>query len=482
VNNITRVFLVGGGPGDPELISLKAVRAIQSADVILYDYLVHPSIVMMSESAELICVGKKKGAHSAKQEDINQRMVDLALAGKIVVRLKGGDPMIFGRSGEEVATLIEHNILFEIIPGITSAIAAPMYAGIPLTHRAMSHSVAFVTATRMNDIQNDAFPNADTLVIMMSLLRLSHIVTRLIELRGPDTPISIIQSGTYAKQRVITGTLATINAIQSVEGLVPPALLVVGSVVNKQWDWRSHLPLRHQRFVITRAGHQQSGLQRPLQQLGAEVFTLPLNRIMYRTTCLNGVDIASVTQVVFSSENGVVAFFKSMAKLGVDIRAFHQAKIRAVGHKTAQLLSQYGLCVQSIPGVTTMASMRVFLKGQLTANDHVLVPTSSEAVPVLNDLAQQGIRVTYITAYENQCPLPPVSPQWIYDSDTFIFMNAASVRRCHQWYSRIAHHNVVSIGPQTTVALRDIGVTSIIEAQVPSIDAIITAILTSKTG
>ena len=224
------VYLIGAGPGDPELITQKAIRVLASVDVILYDYLVHPNIVLKAKLAQKVCVGKKKGAHSTQQKDINQLLIDYAKEGKVVARLKGGDPMVFGRCGEEMQALKAEGIHYEVIPGITSAISVPTYAGIPITHRDHSHSVAFVTATRANDIENMAFPNADTLIIMMSLLRLSSIVKRLKELRPINTPIAIIESGTYADERVVVGTISTIESLQEKEQCQPPALIVVGDV------------------------------------------------------------------------------------------------------------------------------------------------------------------------------------------------------------------------------------------------------------
>ena len=238
-------------------------------------------------------------------------LIKYAKEGQVVARLKGGDPMIFGRCGEEMAALSAAGISYEIIPGITSAISAPTYAGIPITHRDCSHSVAFVTATRANDIENMTIPNADTLVMMMSLLRLSSIIARLKTLRDAATPVAIIESGTYASEKVLVGTIATIESLQETHQLKPPALIVVGEVVNlrNKFNWRDHLPLRHRRFVICRPNHQQSALADKLSVWGAEVLTLSLNRITPDPQHLKTVDLASVTMVIFTSENGVHAFF-----------------------------------------------------------------------------------------------------------------------------------------------------------------------------
>ena len=476
----TRVFLVGVGPGDPELITVKATRLIQTADVILYDYLVHPTIIMMAHDATCICVGKKKGAHSTTQSNINQMMVDLVRSGHTVVRLKGGDPMIFGRLGEEMAVLEQHGIRFEVVPGVTSAIAAPTYAGIPLTHRDASHSVAFVTATRANDIQNLMFPNADTLVILMALFRLDAIVQRMTTLRGADTPIAVIQSGTNADQRVVCGTVGTILLHQDIASLKPPALVVVGEVVTKRHHWRRHLPLVGGRLVVTRAVHQASPLTDALMMLGADVVQWPLNRIDYNDHALDGINMDHVTVMVFSSHNGVVGFVRALAKQSRDIRTLHTVTIVAIGAKTAQALQDYGIQPDIMPIEPTMMGIRDCLMDHLGPADHILVPTSNQSDRVLKSDQHMLARVTYVDAYNNTVPTSFDPHQWVQPSDQFIFMNAASVYRCYDRYPSLANHRVFSIGPSTTSALMTVGVRTPITADQASVDGIIRAILNHK--
>ena len=263
------VYLIGAGPGNPELLTIKAKRLLEMADVVLYDFLAHPNAVMLAKNAEKICVGKKKGVNSMKQDDIHQLMLDYSNKATHIVRLKGGDPMVFGRCGEEMAFLKQHNIPYEIVPGITSAIAAPTYAGIPITQRGVSQSVAFVTATREYDVQNMNIPTADTLVMMMSLLRLDTVVERLLETLPATTPIAIIESGTLANEKQLIGTLETIVSLQTSAQLKPPALLIVGDVaaLGSQFNWRDHLPLKNRRFVLFRALHQQSTFRDMLHRL-----------------------------------------------------------------------------------------------------------------------------------------------------------------------------------------------------------------------
>jgi uroporphyrinogen III methyltransferase/synthase len=472
----TQVYLIGAGAGDPELITQKACRALQLVDVVLYDYLVHPNIVMMATRAQKICVGKKKGAHSTQQPNINALLVSHAKKGHIVARLKGGDPMIFGRCGEEMAVLFSEGIPYEIIPGITSAISAPTYAGIPITHRDCSHSVAFVTATRANDIETIAFPNADTLVMMMSLLRLPSIIARLAEVRPLDTPVAIIESGTYASEKVVTGTLETIVALQESAQLKPPALIVVGKVVDlrSQCRWRNHLPLRHQRFVIFRPPHQQSALVDGLSLWGAEVVTLSLNHIVPAPDCLAPVDLTAITWLVFTSDNGVRAFFSGLLNKQCDIRSCKNARILAIGPKTKAALMAHGVTPDLMPEVATSDGVIATLKQTLSTRDHVLIPTSSEADDALLDLRTTGATVTKIVGYANHAPNDiQVMLDWIKQSDTMIFMNAASVKRLHAHYPKMSEHLAISIGPKTTAELQRCGVDQVLESKEASINGVI---------
>jgi uroporphyrinogen III methyltransferase/synthase len=471
----TAVYLVGAGPGDPELITQKAHRIIQLADVILYDYLVHPNLIMANDHAEKICVGKKKGRHSVTQTAINQRLVADARAGKCVVRLKGGDPMIFGRCAEEIDWLTAHQVPFEIIPGISSAIAAPTYAGIPVTHRDTAHSLAFVTATRAHDTPAPEWPSADTLVIMMGLYQLDYIVDTLTPLRGKDTPIAIIESGTTANQRVVTGTLQTIQAIQGTHKVQPPALVVVGDTIRHRMDWRHRLPLHNRRFVVTRAAHQQSKLANALHTLGAETLQLPLNTITTHPDALTSITPSAFSHLLFTSQNGVCGFFESIRHTHGDIRQWAHTRIGVVGTQTQNALQDYGITPDHIATHPSAEGFTAFLD-TISPHDRVLVPSSSESDRVLE--TTHSDRVTYVTVYTNTVPsIPPMALEWIHPADTFIVMNAASVHRLHAVYPAFSAHTIMSIGPQTTRALCGYGAQDIHESTYPSIESIIEKIL-----
>ncbi len=472
------VYLIGAGAGDPELITLKAVRILKQVDVVLYDYLVHPNIVLIASQAEKICVGKKKGAHSTLQVDINDQMVKYAEKGLTVARLKGGDPMVFGRCGEEMMALNRRNILYEVIPGISSAIAVPTYAGIPITHRDFSHSVAFVTATRANDVQAMEFPNADTLVIMMSLLRLSPLIKRLVELRSPDTPIAIIESGTYASEKKLIGTLSTIENMQDEFALKPPALLVVGDVVkhHNQFDWRAHLPLINHRFVIFRSEHQQSSLRDALSILGAEVLTLSLNKITFIKDCLNNIKFKSVTHLVFTSENGVRSFFNAYKQMG-DIRSLSSKIICSIGPHTTNTLAEFGIKPEIISELNTSEALFSKLKRQINSAHHVLIPTSSEAGNEWEILSSTKAKVEQIISYNNDEPNDILQKlEWVSETDKLVFMNSAAVNRFAKHYVRLNEHTIFSIGPKTSAALKANKVIQIFESKVPSIEDMISTI------
>lgn len=479
------VYLIGAGPGDPELLTIKAQRVLESADVVLYDYLAHPNAVMLASNAKKVCVGKKKGADSMKQDDIHKLMFEYAKTATIIVRLKGGDPMIFGRCGEEMAFLKKHSIPYEIIPGITSAIAAPTYAGIPITHRGHSHSVAFVTATRANDIQNMNIPTADTLIIMMSLLRLDQLVERLLELLPGSTPVAIIESGTLASERQLVGTLKTIITKQEQEKLIPPALLVVGNVANlgEQFKWRDHLPLKQRRFVLFRSMHQQSTFRDMLYQAGAEVLSLPLNSIHHNLSNLKKEDIMTASYIIFTSENGVTAFFDGLIKLGLDSRELSNKIIVSIGEHTQKCLNNRGILADIIPEDKNSRGIIDSLVNIVSIKDNLLIPTSSEAgSDIIDALKSKVSSIKQLSIYTNKTTeFSSNIKQWVKSSDELIFMNAATV---HRYFKNVAQDEIksfdnklFSIGPKTTTAIQQYVQNEVIETNKPSIDELLETII-----
>ena len=334
-NKVGTAFLVGAGPGDPGLITVAGRDALASADVILYDRLAHPSLLNYCRAdAEKIFVGKKSATHFVKQEDTNGIMAEAALAGKSVVRLKGGDPFVFGRGGEEAEYLRERGVPFVIIPGISSAIAAPAYAGIPVTHRDASSSFAVITGHERDDAKESGTRDggaaegrrrwdriawaADTLIFLMGVESLPEISARLIENgRAPETPVGLIQWGTWARQKVVAGTLADIVEIVRESGITAPAVTVIGEVVKyrEALRWFDVGLLFGKRVLVTRAREQASALSDKLRSLGAEAIEFPTIRISPPDDDYAALEAAlsSLDQydwLVFTSANGVNHAFR----------------------------------------------------------------------------------------------------------------------------------------------------------------------------
>lgn len=411
---IGKVYLVGAGPGDPGLITVKGKECIEKADVIVYDYLASPTLLRHANtSAEMIYVGKKGGDHTLSQDGINALLVEKAKAGATVARLKGGDPFIFGRGGEEAEVLIEAGIPFEIVPGVTSAIAAPAYAGIPLTHRKFTSTVAFITGHE--DPTKDSTgidwsalaKGVGTLVFLMGVKNLPNIVGRLVENgRSPDTPVALVRWGTTTKQKTVSGTLANITRRVEEAKLKAPAIIVVGDVVRlrEEMMWFENRPLFGRKIVVTRAREQASNLVEQLQSLGAEVLECPTIKIVDPETCapldeaLSKLD--SYHWVVFTSVNGVKYFFGRLFEKGLDARALGGSKIAAIGPVTAKTLMRYGLKTDILPKNYRAESVVEAFANEDVSGKHVLLPRAEEARPVLPvELEKMGAKVDEITVY-----------------------------------------------------------------------------------
>ncbi|MBW2671237.1 MAG: uroporphyrinogen-III C-methyltransferase, partial [Deltaproteobacteria bacterium] len=330
-----KVYLVGAGPGDPELITLKGLECIKNADVIIYDYLASPGLLKHArEHAEIIYVGKKGGDHTLSQDRINALIAEKAQKGFTVTRLKGGDPFIFGRGGEEAEVLIDARIPFEIIPGVTSAIAAPAYAGIPLTHRKFTSTIAFVTghedpSKAESSIDWEAIARGiGTIVFLMGVKNLPHITDRLMH-HGmpPETPVALVRWGTTPKQTTVSGTLATIVERTKAAGLKPPAIIVVGHVVKlrEKMQWFETRPLMGKCIVVTRAREQASDLVKRLSDLGAECLECPTIKVSppedVKPLDRAIENLSSYDWLIFTSVNGVNFFFERLFQKNKDVRA-----------------------------------------------------------------------------------------------------------------------------------------------------------------
>ncbi|MEE8419194.1 MAG: uroporphyrinogen-III C-methyltransferase, partial [Dehalococcoidales bacterium] len=362
-----KVYLVGAGPGDPDLISVKGVNCLKRADTVIYDRLLDERLLEMAPpGAERIYVGKAAGEHTLPQDKINRLLVDKGKEGKTVVRLKGGDPFVLGRGGEEGEALKQNGIPFEIVPGITSAVAVPAYAGIPVTHRGMSSSFAVITGheepgkeTSSINWENLA-TGVDTLVFLMGLKNLPEIAARLTEFGRPaDTPVAVIKDGTRPGQVTVTGRLDNITDIVREARLTSPAIIVVGEVVGlrEKLGWFDNRPLSGKRVLVTRARRQASALSKLLAEKGARPVELPAIDILplQNTSELDGaiLDLSNYDWIIFTSVNGVSAFWERLRELKLDSRALSGLKTGAIGPATAEALEAVGIIADFIPQTYT---------------------------------------------------------------------------------------------------------------------------------
>jgi uroporphyrinogen III methyltransferase / synthase len=412
------IYLVGSGPGDPGLFTVKGVRCMEQADVVIYDRLAPEALLKYARpEAEKIYVGKKPGNPTMSQGEINNLLLESGRAGKTVVRLKGGDPYIFGRGGEEALALIEAGLHFEVVPGVTSGVAAPAYAGIPVTHRQVSTSVAFVTGHEdptkgRTDVDWDKLANgADTLVLYMGVGRLAEISAGLIAAgKEPDTPVACVRWGTVPEQRTVTGTLEDITDRVAEAALKPPAIIVVGEVVALReagLDWYEQRPLFGRRVVVTRARMQAGELSAELERLGAEVYEFPTIEISPPQN-FGPLDDAirkldSFDWMVYTSVNGVEAFVERLRYHGLDLRAVPRgARIAAIGPATAKKLDEVGLRVDVVPGAYRAEALIEALDAGSLAGKRVLIPRARVAREILPEkLREAGAEVVVPPAYES---------------------------------------------------------------------------------
>ena len=408
-----KVYLIGAGPGDPGLITLKGIKCLASADTVIYDRLVNPNLLGHAcADAEIIFAGKSPERHALKQEEINALLVEKALEGKVVARLKGGDPFVFGRGGEEAEALRKAGIPFEVVPGVTAAVAAPAYAGIPVTHRDFTSSFAVVTGNEDPNkadsaIDWDKLAGSGTLVFLMGMAHLPDIVARLRRAGLPgEMPAAVIQWGTTAKQRTVTGSLDDITARVAAAGLTNPAVVVIGKVVSLREDlaWFEKGPLFGLRVVVTRSREQASVLSEAILALGGEPCEFPTIRIEPPGDW-SGLDNAirkagEYDWVVFTSVNGVKMFFERLKTLGCDIRAFGKARVAAIGPGTQAALEERGLVVEYVPEEFRADAVAAGLKERMTGGARVLLPRADIAPDSLpRVLAEAGFTVDNVVAY-----------------------------------------------------------------------------------
>jgi uroporphyrinogen III methyltransferase/synthase len=497
-----KVFLVGAGPGDPGLITVKGLDCISRADVLVYDYLASPELLAhASADAEIIYVGKKGGDHTLAQDGINRLLVEKAADGKIVARLKGGDPFIFGRGGEEAEVLVAAGIPFEVVPGVTAAIGAAAYAGIPLTHRNYTSDVAFVTGHEDPTKSDSSIDwkalatGVGTLVFFLGVKNLPAICGNLMDNgRAADTPVAVIRWGTTARQQTVTGTLDSIVEISRRAGIKAPAIIIVGGVVKlrETMQWFEKRPLLGRRIIVTRAREQASDLVRQLTEYGAECIQCPTIRVAPPQDWAP-VDraIAALGQydwIIFTSVNGVDAFFRRLFDQGRDVRAMGHIKTAVIGPATAERLGAWGLKSDIVPHSYRAESVVEAFADMPLQGRRVLLPRAKTARSVLPvELTRLGATVDEVTAYETRQVDDNAAQMLEYLADGTIdmvtFTSSSTVKNFHRLLPAeridelMANVAVASIGPITSQTARDLGLAVTIEADAFTVPGLVRAIL-----
>jgi uroporphyrinogen III methyltransferase / synthase len=507
------VYLVGAGPGDPGLMTARSLELIASADAIYYDRLIPPGALDGGRAdAELIYVGKAPGKPSMPQEEIGVQLIEAARAGKSVVRLKGGDPFVFGRGGEEGEALREAGVEFEVVPGITAGVAATAYAGIPVTHRDDASAVAFVTGHEDPEKEESAldwealarFPG--TLVFYMGIKRLADNAAALIEAgRDADEPAAAIERGTMEGQRTVIAKLGTVAAAVERENVHAPALIVVGPVVERRESlvWLERRPLYGRRIVVTRARAQASGLAARLRGLGAEVVELPAIRIEPRIESdeVRGAvgRIGDYALIVLTSPNGVRLLFEAMRRAGLDARALGAPEkqqvveaasgavsntgttVAAIGPGTARALAKCGIAADIVPERFVAESLAEALGEVEVRGKRVLVARATEAREVIPEhLSERGAEVDVIALYETVREEPmPEAVEAAQNADYVTFTSSSTVRNLTDALGDRfpSAARVVSIGPVTSEAARNAGLEVHVEAERHDVDGLIAALL-----
>jgi uroporphyrinogen III methyltransferase / synthase len=492
------VHLVGAGPGDPTLMTARALELIAAADVILHDRLVPAGALAGARpDAELVYVGKEPGGKSSSQEEINAQLVDLARAGKTVVRLKGGDPFVFGRGGEEAQALAAAGVRFEVVPGITAGLAAPALAGIPVTHRQTASAVALVTAHEDPTKQDSAldwaalarFPG--TLVLYMGVARLGEAARRLVaEGRPAGEPAAVIERGALPGQRTVTGTLADIADRAAEAGVRPPAVALVGEVASlrDQLAWLELRPLHGTRVVVTRARAQASALAARLAALGADVVETPVIRIVPRPIEGEVADAAdaidSYALVCLTSSNGADLLMDALVARGRDARALAGTTVAAIGPGTAAALAARGVLADVVPERSVAEGLVEALEAVEVGGRRVLVARAADARELLPEaLRARGADVDVVALYDTAAePLDPEAPAAIAAADFVTFTSSSTVRFFMDALEEAGgalnpNARIVSIGPITSAAIRERGMEVHREADSHDIDGLVDALL-----
>ena len=494
------VYLVGAGPGDPGLMTVRGAELVASADMILHDRLIPAQALSGArEDAEIAYVGKRPGESDVRQPEIERVMIEHARAGRSVVRLKGGDPFVFGRGGEEAEALAEAGISFEVVPGVTAGVAAPAYAGIPVTHRDDASAVAFVTGHEDPSKDGSAidweslarFPG--TLVLYMGVRRLGEIVERLIAAgRQADEPAAVVEWGTTARQRTVQAFLSELPDAVGRAQIKPPAIILVGAVAGRREAiaWLEQRPLFGRTVVVTRARAQASGLAGTLAALGAEVVELPAIRIEARLDTPEVRDavgaIHSYALVCLTSPNGVRLLFEALSGAGLDARALANATVAAIGPGTARALAHRGIRADIVPERSVAEALVSSLESVDVRGRPVLVARAAEARDVLPEaLRDRGANVDVVALYETVAEEPePEALEAAQSADYVTFTSSSTVRNfLAAAGDRLPREaRIVSIGPVTSETARELGLEVDVQAERHDLDGLVDALLLDAAG
>ncbi len=489
---MSKVYLVGAGPGDPELLTLKGRRVLALADCVFYDHLASGELLDLARpEAERVYVGKKKSDHAFAQEEISAMLVERARRGQTVVRLKGGDPFVFGRGGEELEALAEAGIPFEVVPGVTAALGVAAYAGIPLTHREHTSAVTFVSGHHAGTVDWERIGGAETVVLYMAVTEFGEIAQRMMAAGRPaDTPAVAVRWGTRPDQRTVAATLSTLAARMTEAGLKPPATIIVGEVAGdrRRFNWFENLPLFGRRIVITRDRSQAGDLAAPLRALGAEVIEFPTIEIRPAAdpAPLDAAiaRLADYDWLIFTSANGVRYFTARLDQSAADLRSL-RARICAIGPATRAAIEALHLKVDLTPPQYVAESLVEAFAAVDLAGKRILLPRAAVArdvVPV--ELARRGAVVEVVEAYRTVVPESAERaaggifsaahrPDWI------TFTSSSTVKNFLAIAGReaLAGVKVASIGPVTSATLRMHEITVDAEAAEYTVKGLIAAIL-----
>jgi uroporphyrinogen III methyltransferase/synthase len=493
------VYLVGAGPGDPGLLTLRAKECIELADVLIYDYLSNAEFLRMARpECERIYAGKKAKDHTLTQDQINALIVEKAKQGKVVTRLKGGDPVLFGRGAEEAAELAAAGIAFEIVPGVSSSLAGPIYAGIPVTHRSHASQLTIFTGHEDPTKPESSLDYAHlaktpgTRVMLMGVERMMEITGELIKHgASPETPVALVRWATRGNQQTLTGTLGTIAAQVKRIGFQAPAVCVIGDVVKEREhiNWFESRPLFGKRIVVTRTRHQAGGLTKQLSQLGADVIELPTIKI---TEPKNLVEFGELVQdchtydwIVFTSPNGVEAFFKMFYKLYSDARCIGGVKIACIGPGTAEKVKQYHMAVDLMPEKKFIAEglIEKFKKDEAVEHLKFLWVRAEEAREVVaQELGKMGAIVDEALAYrtvpereDNAAAIARLNDE---GADIITFTSSSTVDCFFDLGLTLPKGiKIASIGPITSETLKKRGLKVDIEAKEYTIPGLVDAIM-----